>query len=161
ARDDWTAARAFADQLHSAYKRPGSEEVFVWIARARVAGHQRDFSTARDALARAQPLRPLMPMPVFAVQNRLQLARAYMQIGDISGARTMMQEADEILEQHDLGALVREAAEVRSALAVDGDLSVTGPSALTTAELRLLPMLCTHLTTPEIAADMFLSRHTV
>jgi LuxR family transcriptional regulator, maltose regulon positive regulatory protein len=32
---------------------------------------------------------------------------------------------------------------------------------LTTAELRLLPMLCTHLTVPEIAAEMYLSRHTI
>jgi LuxR family maltose regulon positive regulatory protein len=161
ARADWTAAQAFADQLRAAFKRPGSEEVFVWIARARVAAHHRNYATARDALARAQPLRPLMTMAVFAVQNRIELARAYLDIGDSTDTRTMMQEADEILEQHDLGALVNEAAALRSALMTDRDSSGTGPSALTTAELRLLPMLCTHLTTPEIAADMFLSRHTV
>jgi LuxR family maltose regulon positive regulatory protein len=34
-------------------------------------------------------------------------------------------------------------------------------SALTVAELRLLPMLSTHLSIPEIAEEMFLSRHTV
>jgi LuxR family maltose regulon positive regulatory protein len=34
-------------------------------------------------------------------------------------------------------------------------------SALTAAELRLLPMLSTHLSFPEIAGQMFLSRHTV
>jgi LuxR family transcriptional regulator, maltose regulon positive regulatory protein len=34
-------------------------------------------------------------------------------------------------------------------------------SALTAAELRLLPMLSTHLSFPEIAEEMFLSRHTV
>ena len=39
--------------------------------------------------------------------------------------------------------------------------SVLGASALTTAELRLLPMLSTHLSFPEIAEEMFLSRHTV
>ena len=33
--------------------------------------------------------------------------------------------------------------------------------ALTAAELRLLPMLPTHLTFPEIAGEMFLSPHTV
>ena len=36
-----------------------------------------------------------------------------------------------------------------------------GASALTAAELRLLPMLSTHLSFPEIAAEMFLSRNTV
>jgi LuxR family maltose regulon positive regulatory protein len=34
-------------------------------------------------------------------------------------------------------------------------------SALTTAELRLLPLLSTHLTAAEIAADLHLSPHTV
>jgi len=29
------------------------------------------------------------------------------------------------------------------------------------AELRLLPMLCTHLTVPEIAAETFLLPHTI
>ena len=32
---------------------------------------------------------------------------------------------------------------------------------MTTAELRLLPMLNTHLTVPEIAAEMYLSPHTI
>jgi LuxR family maltose regulon positive regulatory protein len=39
--------------------------------------------------------------------------------------------------------------------------SAPGASALTTAELRLLPVLSTHLSFPEIAAEMFLSHHTV
>jgi LuxR family transcriptional regulator, maltose regulon positive regulatory protein len=36
-----------------------------------------------------------------------------------------------------------------------------GASALTAAELRVLPMLATHMSFPEIAAEMFLSQHTV
>jgi LuxR family maltose regulon positive regulatory protein len=36
-----------------------------------------------------------------------------------------------------------------------------GASALTTAELRLLPMLATHLPYPGIAEEMFLSRNTI
>jgi LuxR family transcriptional regulator, maltose regulon positive regulatory protein len=32
---------------------------------------------------------------------------------------------------------------------------------LTAAELRLLPILATHLSFPEIAAEMFLSRNTI
>jgi DNA-binding CsgD family transcriptional regulator len=38
---------------------------------------------------------------------------------------------------------------------------VPGASALTAAELHLLPLLSTHLSFPEIAADLFLSRHTI
>ena len=40
-------------------------------------------------------------------------------------------------------------------------LGLAGTSALTAAELRLLPLLVTHLSFPEIAGELFLSRHTV
>jgi LuxR family maltose regulon positive regulatory protein len=36
-----------------------------------------------------------------------------------------------------------------------------GASSLTTAELRILPLLQTHLTFPEISTRLHLSRHTV
>ncbi|HZM39662.1 MAG TPA: LuxR C-terminal-related transcriptional regulator, partial [Acidimicrobiales bacterium] len=36
-----------------------------------------------------------------------------------------------------------------------------GASSLTTAELRLLPLLPTHLTYPEIGRRLYISRHTV
>jgi LuxR family transcriptional regulator, maltose regulon positive regulatory protein len=39
--------------------------------------------------------------------------------------------------------------------------SAAGASALTAAELRLLPLLSTHLPLPEIARELFLSRNTI
>jgi ATP/maltotriose-dependent transcriptional regulator MalT len=39
--------------------------------------------------------------------------------------------------------------------------SAPGASALTGAELRLLPLLATHLSFPEIAEEFFLSRNTI
>ena len=36
-----------------------------------------------------------------------------------------------------------------------------GPSSLTNAELRILPLLVTHLSFPEIGDRLFVSRHTV
>jgi LuxR family maltose regulon positive regulatory protein len=38
---------------------------------------------------------------------------------------------------------------------------VLGASALTAAELHLVPLLSTHLTFPEIAEELFLSRNTI
>jgi LuxR family maltose regulon positive regulatory protein len=103
-----------------------------------------------------------MLMPVFAVQIRIELARAYLALGDLSGARTVMGECDEILRSvPDLGALTTEAVELNAALANHGTAATAGPSALTTAELRLLPLLCTHMTTKDIAAEMWLSPNTV
>ena len=55
----------------------------------------------------------------------------------------------------------RQAEDLREELSRAPGSSALGASALTSAELRLLPMLSTHLSFPEIAGEMFLSRHTV
>ena len=73
-----------------------------------------------------------------------------------------MQEVDELLRHRPgLGSLVGEARALRDRLAGERGSSAPGASSLTAAELRLLPMLSTHLSFPEIAADLFLSPHTV
>jgi DNA-binding CsgD family transcriptional regulator len=60
-----------------------------------------------------------------------------------------------------LGTLIGEAGALRARLAKERGSAVPGPSALTAAELRLLPMLSTHLQLHEIAAERYLSQHTV
>ena len=73
-----------------------------------------------------------------------------------------MHEIDEILEHRpDLGTLVGEAGALRARLSAERAASSPGVSSLTAAELRVLPMLATHLSFPEIGAEMFLSPHTV
>ena len=59
------------------------------------------------------------------------------------------------------GTLVGEARALRTQLSRERGSSVPGASALTAAELRLMPLLSTHLSFPEIAEEMFLSRYTV
>ena len=73
-----------------------------------------------------------------------------------------MQEVNELLRHRPaLGSLVGEAQALRDQLANQRGSSIPGVSSLTAAELRLLPMLSTHLSFPEIAEEMFLSRHTI
>ena len=73
-----------------------------------------------------------------------------------------MREVDELLRcRPDLGSLVGEAEAFRARLSEEHDPGVPGISALTAAELRVLPMLASHLSFPQIAAEMFLSPHTV
>jgi LuxR family transcriptional regulator, maltose regulon positive regulatory protein len=60
-----------------------------------------------------------------------------------------------------LGTLMGEAEALRALLGKTRGSIIPGPSALTAAELRLLPMLSTHLPMHEIAAEMYLSPHTV
>jgi LuxR family maltose regulon positive regulatory protein len=40
-------------------------------------------------------------------------------------------------------------------------MNIAGATTLTPAELRLLPLLPTHLSFPEIGSRLFLSRHTI
>jgi LuxR family transcriptional regulator, maltose regulon positive regulatory protein len=80
----------------------------------------------------------------------------------MAGARTLMREIDEILKHRPgLGTLVGEARALRARLSAEPGPTSPGASSLTAAELRILPMLATHLSFPEIGAKMFLSRHTV
>jgi LuxR family maltose regulon positive regulatory protein len=109
-------------------------------------------------------LRPLMTYahPHWAAQARIGLIRVHLALADITGARTLMREIDEILQHRpDLGTLVGEAAALRSRLGQNRRSHAPGASALTMAELRLLPLLSTHLTTLEIAAELYLSPHTI
>jgi LuxR family maltose regulon positive regulatory protein len=73
-----------------------------------------------------------------------------------------MREVDDLLKRRPgLGTLVREAGALRDQLSRERGASLPGASALTAAELRLLPLLSTHLSFPEIAEQMFLSLSTI
>ena len=101
-------------------------------------------------------------LPYFAVQARIELARVHFALADLAGARTLMREVDELLRRRPgLGTLAGEAKALRGRLAKERGSSPSGASALTAAELRLLPMLSTHLTFPEIAGELFLSGNTI
>ena len=100
--------------------------------------------------------------PHWAVQARIELIRVHLALADIGGARTLLREINDILQHRpNLGTLVSEAGALRSQLGQDHRSGTLRASALTMAELRLLPLLTTHLTVPEIAAELFLSPHTI
>jgi LuxR family transcriptional regulator, maltose regulon positive regulatory protein len=146
----------------------GIEDIYITAlicaVQARVALRRGDVPAARQELVSAQRVRPLLTyaMPHLAVQARIELTRVHFALGDLAGARLLMREIDELLKRRPgLGTLVGEAEELRARLAKEQGSSIPGSSALTTAELRLLPMLCTHMSFPEIAGELFLSPHTI
>ena len=168
ARSEWDRAEALAGQAGTVLRQAGIEESFstplICALRARAALHRRDVPAARRQLVDAQRLRPLLTfvLPHLAVQARIELARAHLALADLAGARTLMREVDGLLKRRPgLGTLVGEAGALRAQLTRERGSSVPGASALTAAELRLLPMLSTHLSFPEIAQEMVLSRHTI
>jgi LuxR family transcriptional regulator, maltose regulon positive regulatory protein len=164
AKGDWSRAEILAAQARDALRPIGMETLLASAVLARVAVHRGDLAAARRELVSAQRLRPLLTyaMPHLAVQARIQLVHVHLALADMGGARTLMREIDEILQRRPgLGTLVDEARELRARLSAESGPAVPGVSSLTTAELRVLPMLATHLSFPEIGAEMFLSPHTV
>ena len=126
--------------------------------------HRGDVPAARQQLVSAQRLRPLLTyaLPYFAVQARIELARVHFALADLAGARTLMREVDELLRRRpDLGTPADQAQALRARLSKEHGPSASGASALTGAELRLLPLLSTHLSMPEIAGELFLSPNTI
>jgi LuxR family maltose regulon positive regulatory protein len=168
ADNQWNQAEAFASRAHAHLRRAGIEDSYAAAltsaVQARVALHRGDVPAARRDLTNALRLRSLLTYanPHWAVQLRLALIRVHLALSDVAGARTLMREINEILRRRpDLGTLTGEANAFRAQLAKERGPVVAGPSALTAAELRLLPMLSTHLQMNEIAAEMYLSPHTV
>ncbi len=164
ARSQWNQAEALAGQARSLLDQAGLEDATVCAAQARVALHRGDVPAARRELVSAQRLRSLLTytQPHLAVQTRIELIRAHTALADASGARTLLREVDEVLKlRPGLGILVGEAEALRARLAQVRGSAVPGASALTAAELRLLPLMSTHLSAPEIAAELYLSPHTI
>jgi LuxR family maltose regulon positive regulatory protein len=168
ARGDWGTAQVLAGRARTVVRRAGIEECYatplVCAVHARTALHGGDVSAARQELVSARRLRPLLTsaLAYLAVQARIELARVHLALSDPAGAWTLMREVDELLRYRPgLGNLVGEAEAFRARLSEEHDPGVPGVSALTTAELRLLPMLASHLSFPQIAAQLFLSPHTV
>jgi LuxR family maltose regulon positive regulatory protein len=90
------------------------------------------------------------------------VARCHHGLADAAAARILLREVDEILiRRPGLGAFARHAEDLRAELSLAQGSHAAGASALTAAELRLLPLLSTHLSFPEIAGELFLSPHTV
>jgi len=136
----------------------------MYAVAARLALHGADRPRARSELTRAQRIRPALTyaLPHLAVQARLELARCHLALADAAAARILLREVDEILiRRPGLGAFARHAEDLRAELSRARGPSAAGASALTAAELRLLPLLSTHLSFPEIAAEVFLSPHTI
>jgi LuxR family maltose regulon positive regulatory protein len=134
------------------------------VATARVALHQARPEDSRAALTRAHRLRPQLDhgVPWLTVQVGLELTRAHLALGEAGAARTILSETEHMLElRPHMGSSVEDARELREHVNATSGSGGAWAMSLTGAELRLLPFLATHLTFPEIASRLFISRNTV
>ena len=133
-------------------------------AAARVAGHRGDLPQAREYVTKIHRIRPLLNhgLPWLSVQTGLELARVHLALGEPSVAGAVLSEAEAILRVRPrLGTLVEQAGELRQRVAATSTPGGAWALSLTAAELRLLPLLTTHLAFPQIGERLFLSRTTI
>jgi LuxR family maltose regulon positive regulatory protein len=167
ARRDWGLAEEFARAsrhvLEHAQLGNLAVSLLTYATAARIAVHRGNVERARKELVLAQLVRPLATygLPYFAVAARLELAHAYLATADPVGARNVVSEAEEVCQKRPgLGVLIEQVAEMRRRLSESAN-TLVGSSALSAAELRLLPMLSTPLTFKEIAERVSRSTYTV
>ena len=167
ARRDWDAATRYARESHERFDRMRfdgvASSVLVHAVAARAALHHGDQARGREELVHAQLVRPLASyaLPATAVVGLLEVTRAYLAIADPAGAASAVSEAERIVHRRPgLGVLVEQLAELRRR-STESAQTLAGPSTLTPAELRVLPLLSTHLRFEEIAERLHVSRHTV
>jgi LuxR family transcriptional regulator, maltose regulon positive regulatory protein len=140
-----------------------STSALALAATARVALHEARTEDARTALTRAHRLRPLLDhgLPWLTIQVGLELTRAHLALGEATAARTILKETEQVLElRPHMGSLIEEANELRDHVDASSGPSGAWAMSLTGAELRLLPYLASHLTFPQMASRMFISRNT-
>jgi LuxR family maltose regulon positive regulatory protein len=101
-------------------------------------------------------------LPWLAVQVRLELAHALVTLRDTAGAADLLVEARELLERSaNLGTLADQVEELQHEIDARPEPEGVQHTGLTPAELRLLPLLATHLSFREIAQQLFVSRNTI
>jgi LuxR family transcriptional regulator, maltose regulon positive regulatory protein len=98
--------------------------------------------------------------PLIAVYGRLTLAEVFLALGDQQQARVLVEEVE------DAYGPARSAVGDRLLASTRERLRAVTPTTwhsavLTTAEVRVLQYLPTHLSFPQIAHELFVSRHTV
>jgi LuxR family maltose regulon positive regulatory protein len=167
ARGDWREAERFAreslDVVTMAHYEEIGASLITYAVSARVAIHRGDLAQGREHLVRAQLVRPLLSYawPCFSVDALLEVARAYLALSDPAGAQVVLREAEQIVRRRPaLGVLTTDLVAMRRRLA-DAKSTLAGSSTLTTAELRVLPLLSTYLPFQEIADRLMVSRNTV
>ena len=165
-RRDWAAAAELADEgvtlVEELHLGGYLQAIVVYATAARVAAHRGDVLAAKHHAALASRLRPVCTSAVpLSAHFLLQLAHAYLELADPAGARTVLRQVRDILRlRPELGTVARQADELEQMLDTIR-VGAVGASSLTAAELRLLPLLATHLSYRDIGERLFLSRNTV
>ena len=168
ARGDHAASKSLGLEARDMVEQGGLERyatsTIELAANARAELRSGSWERARAHLEQGDSFRPELThaLPWYAVQMRLELARAHMTLLDVSETRALLGEIDTIMRRRpDLGVLAAQAEDLRSESAAVVKAHEGRASTLTPAELRLLPLLSSHLSFREIGERLYVSRNTV
>jgi LuxR family maltose regulon positive regulatory protein len=143
---------------------PTIVHVLVLALSARAALHAGDRDAANEEVERADALAPLLTpaVPWLAAVAGLELARAHAALGDADRARLVLRRVGDVLHARPgFPALVAELDELDARVRALAKPEGRWATSLTRAELRLLPLLATHLSFREIGQRLYVSRNTV
>lgn len=165
--DDWGRAAGLIERgravlvRHNLTDRPPQALLFATSALV-LAHHGRP-----EAPADARHSRRLLTMlnhvtPWTAVEARVVLARAELLLGDLETAAQLAREGAELLQRYPGPGILRgQIDELTAGIVSAAGHSGTYSVPLTTAELRVLRYLPTHLSFQAMADELFVSRNTV
>jgi LuxR family maltose regulon positive regulatory protein len=155
-----TARAALTDRADLQSYTPQSLRFAV---QARIAAHRGAEVAAREAAARAK--RALAThrhfAPWLAAQTRKVLAAAFIDLEWPAEARRMVAEARRLIASDPDAVRLHRRLDEMAAQVARGNGAINGREALSTAELRTLQYLQTHLSQQEIAERLHLTRNTV
>lgn len=166
-RDDWMTAaeltrQGLASVAHYSHEADMTVASMMAVA-ARVAIHFGDPAAAHRHLAGFHAAKTALSVgtPWLSVQCLVAASRAHLALADPAGARTLLRQAEDIMVRRpDLGRLRAEVANLRARIR-DLPPGPGGASTLTPAEVRVLRLLPTYLSAPEIAERLFVAPNTV
>jgi LuxR family maltose regulon positive regulatory protein len=168
AREDVRTADALAEEAQRVIEEgeladyPTSALALAASARSRLRHGQWDLARRLLTAATRQTPHLTYALPWLAVQARIELADAYVTLRDREAAGHTLEEARGILAvRPDLGLLGEAVARLELELAAIPEARTGGDSGLTRAELRVLPLLSTHLSFREIGERLHVSRNTI
>jgi LuxR family maltose regulon positive regulatory protein len=165
---DWEQAAALVRRARGLQRRHGIEDyatqAIVWATSANVLAHRGEVVAARKEAQRATGLLAQLQGegPWMAIEARIVLARTALRLGDSVAARNLLSEAEQAFKLTPDAVVLRERLDESWEWAQSIAVQLpAGVSSLTTAELRVLQHLPTHLSFREIGERIHVSQNTV